>query len=80
MKQIKSEKYSNLVLSLDNDNSFICFTDEKQVDEGLIENEDYLFELYRILRKADQLGTFDYYKPADEPEGEDTEVIYLKKI
>ena len=77
MKQIKSEKYPNLVLTLD-EGKFLCFVDEDDKENGLYENDEAVYEMYRIFKLADEEGAFDHL--GNNGEMIDCEVIYVKRI
>ena len=77
-KQYKSFKIPTLVVQIF-DGKFASFSDEKGgrgKDNTLwIDNENYAYELYRLLKKADEVGAFDHI--TEDTEDSKIDVTYI---
>ena len=58
------------------DGEFAHFIDNENEDNGF-DNENYAYEVFKILNKADKLGAFDKVKPDPDKSDKDIETIYV---
>ena len=65
------------------DGKVVMLTDDnngkrKDDDTICIDNEEYIYEIYKVLKKADELGAFDFLKKeVDDDFERDTEEILV---
>lgn len=60
--------------------SSIGENESKEKNALWIDNDIFIYEMYKILKKADELGAFDKNKEADgttDEDGEPRQVIYV---
>ncbi len=78
---IKSHKMPDLIGQiLYGEMSSIGENESKEKNALWIDNDIFIYEMYKILKKADELGAFDKNKEADgttDEDGEPRQVIYV---